>query len=396
MSDDEPRRPGQPPGSSEPTVPIEQGASSDAGRTSGGDGAPDAPIAQANALTRRSMIAALAALFLFGSCGIGYAVFRSGGGGGETVFASPSPGPGSPSPSPGPSVSPSAVAGVDLLVTELTGTRVAVQNVGTAAAGRFVVSLGGRAFIVEDGLAPGEGTAFGFACRSGPLTAIADATERVEETDETNNVRTAGPFECESPTPTASPSPSASPSASPTGSPTTEPPLPDLVVSTVASDHVVVKNIGDGPAGGFVVDAGDAGTFNLSGLSAGGSRTLPFDCTEGPIVVIVDATGLVVESNEGNNQRTGGPFTCLPDLVVAAIGIDSVTIANEGVGGAGPSTLSVNGQTFDVPAIGAGGSIEVHSGCFGGVVQAIADLLDEVAESNEGNNARTTDVGDCP
>lgn len=382
---------GAPDPSSEPTDHLEPASP-----------APEAAVAQANRVSRRTMIAALAALLVFGSCGVAYGVFRaSRGDGGETVVTTPSPGPVSPSPSVSASASPSPVDGIDLIVSNLTGSSVTVTNVGTLASGRFVVSVGGKAFFVEVDLLPGTSVGFPFKCRPGPLTATVDSTQSVEETDETNNSLTAGPFDCESPGPSPSASPSASPSPTPTTSPlptvspTTDPKLPDLVVRHVASDRVVVANTGAAGAGLFTIDAGKAGSFTMNGLAAGGSHTATFPCFEGSITATVDANGQVAESNEGNNTRSGGPFECPPDLVVTAIDIDSVTIANQGVGDAGPSTLGINGQTFSVPAIASGGKTTIGYACIGGTIQATADLFDDVAESNEGNNQLSVDVGPC-
>jgi len=342
------------------------------------------------------MIVALGALFLFGSCGIAYGVLRATrGSGGTTVTIGP-PGPGSPSASASTSVSPSAAAGPDLLVSGLGGSQVSVSNVGTAAAGRFVISVAGKAFIVEDGLPPGSSANFGFACRVGPLTAVADSTQAVDEDDETNNVLTAGPFECASPTASPTASATTSPSATPSTSPTSDPSLPDLVIRQVTSQQVVVANIGGSAAEPFVVDAGKVGTFPVAGLAAGASRALTFPCFEGSIVANADALDQVAESNEGNNTRTDGPFECLADLVVTSIQLDAVTVANQGVGDAGPSVLGINGQTFDVPAILAGKKVTIDYNCFGGTVEAIADLFDDVVESKEGNNTLVVEVGVCP
>lgn len=390
MNHDGPSVPGPPPEgapdpSSEPTEHLELAST-----------APDATVAKANRLSRRTMVAALAALLVFGSCGVAYGVFRATrGDGGGTVVTTASPGPSSPGPSASASASPTAVAGVDLVVTELGGSGVSVRNVGTQPVGRFVVSVEGRAFIVE-GLLPGEIATIGFGCRRGPLTALVDSTGGVQETDETNNSLTAGPFDCASPTASPSASPSQSVSPSPTVSPTAELKQPDLVIRQVTSQAIVVANVGEAAAGTFVVDAGKAGSFTVGGLQDGASHTVSFPCTEGSITATADASGRIDESNEGNNSRTGGPFECLADLVVTAIGVDSVTIENRGIGGAGPSVLGINGQTFNVPAIAAGGKVSVGYACFGGQIQAIADLLDDVVESNEGNNGLQVDVGPCP
>lgn len=382
MNHDGPDLPGPPAGGppepgSEPTRHLESPPA-----------APDTTVTQANRVSRRALVAALAALFLFGSCGVAYGVYRATRDDGDTVVTLASPSPSSASASP--SADPSVVEGVDLVVSELTGTSVTVTNIGSLPSGPFVVSAGGRAFFVEEAVPPGASVSFTFRCKEGPLTATADSTGTVEETDETNNGLTAGPFACASPSATPTTSPSA------TVSPTAEPKLPDLLVRRVGSQQLVVANIGAAAAGSFVIDAGKAGTFPVSGLAAGASHTATFACTEGTITATVDATGAVDESNEQNNSRTAGPFECLADLVVTDVGVDSVRIENLGVGDAGPSILGINGQTFAVPAIPAGGKATVAYPCFGGPIQAFADLLDEVDESNEGNNGLQVDVGPCP
>lgn len=359
--------------------------------------APEAVVAQANAITRRTLTALVALLFAFGSCGIAYGVFRvAGGDGGDT--GTPAPGPSSPSasaspsPSPSESVTPSPSGpGADLVISSLTQTLVVVQNVGADPAGRFVVSVGGQAFIVEGGLDPGQTATFTYPCRVGPLTGVADSTQRVEESDEANNARTAGPFDCQSPSvsPSVSPSPSGSPSPSPTNR------LPDLVVEQITSTSITVANVGDAQAGSFVVDGRRAGTFNVPGLSPGGSTTVTFPCAAGNIIATVDATDRVAESSETNNTGSAGPFECPPDLVVSEIGLDFVTISNIGLGNAARSVVAINGQTFQVPAIPDGGKATINFQCFGGVLDVVADVFDEVAESNEGNNSATRNVGPC-
>lgn len=88
--------------------------------------------------------------------------------------------------------------------------------------------------------------------------------------------------------------------------PSADPKLPDLVVRQVTSQSVTVANNGDAPAGGFVIDAGKAGSFTVNGLAAGSSHTATYPCTEGSISATVDASGRVDESNEGNNVRSQG------------------------------------------------------------------------------------------
>jgi hypothetical protein len=357
---------------------------------------PGAGIERASLLSRRALGVLVAALFAFGSCGVAlglYQLSKSDDGGLPPAPSPPIPAPSASStPSPSESPSPTGAPAADLVVTEITAASVTVTNVGDAPAGRFVVSVGGTAFIVEDGLEPGGGVLFDFKCRQGPFTAEADSTDRVEESDETNNARTAGPFDCASPSPSESPSPTVTPSPTQTTPP---PALPDLVVQSVSSDRVTVANIGSGSAGGFVVDVGPAGTFSIGGLAAGRSATVTFPCTDGTFTATADSSGRVRESNERNNSRSGGPFQCLPDLIVSSLGLDSVTIANIGRGDAGPSIVTVGGQALSVPALGAGEKVQLSYQCVGGDVTAFADAQQQVAESNEGNNQRSASVGQC-
>ena len=357
---------------------------------------PGAGIERASVFSRRAFGVLVAALFAFGSCGVAlglYQLSRTDDGDSSPAPSPPIPAPSASStPSPSESPSPTGQPAPDLVVTELTATSLTVTNVGDAPAGRFVVSVGGTAFTVEDGLAPGASARLDFKCRQGSLTAAADSTDRIEESDETNNARTAGPFDCQSPSPSESPSPTVTPSPTQTTPP---PALPDLVVQSVSSDGVTVANIGNGSAGGFVVDVGPAGTFSIGGLAAGRSATVTFPCTDGMLTATADASGRVQESNERNNSRSGGPFQCLPDLIVSSLGLDSVTIANIGPGDAGPSIVTADGQALSVPALGAGEKVQLGYQCVGGNVTAFADVQQQVAESNEGNNQRSADVGQC-
>ena len=189
---------------------------------------PGAGIERASVFSRRALGVLVAALFAVGSCGVAfgrYHLSKTDDGSPPLSPTPPIPAPSaSSSPSPSESPSPTAEAAPDLVVTELTATSVTVTNVGDAPAGRFVVSVGGTAFTVEDGLEPGGGVLFDFKCRQGSFTAAADSTDRVEESDETNNARTAGPFDCQSPSPSPSESPSPSPTVTPSPTQTTPPP----------------------------------------------------------------------------------------------------------------------------------------------------------------------------
>ncbi len=387
---DEPPGPGVPPPSDD-AMPRAPEPSPGADATPTEQIAPGSVPEMAVSMTQRTIVGLFVALFLFGSCGIAYGVYRlANSGDGDASPTPPVPAPSvSVSPSASPSVSPSASPIgeplPDLLVADLTGRSVTVRNIGIVAAGRFVLSVAGRAFIADAGLEPGAEASFSFPCKEGPLTATADSTGRVTEAVEDNNALTAGPFDCASPT--VSPTVTASPSA--------EPKLPDLVVTRVSFDQVVVANQGNGPAGAFLVIAGKAGTFDVDGLGAGLSTTISFPCTEGTIVAEADSARDVPESNEGNNRRSGGPFQCLPDLIVSNLGLDSVTVANQGIGAAGPSVVVVQGFAIQVPALQPGERATFTYQCVGGNVTAIADARDQVQESNEGNNETTADVGQC-
>jgi subtilase family serine protease len=113
------------------------------------------------------------------------------------------------------------------------------------------------------------------------------------------------------------------------------------------------------------------------------------------LTATADASDRVLESNERNNSRSGGPFQCLPDLIVSSLGLNSVTIANIGSGDAGPSIVTVGGQALSVPALGVGEEVQLTYQCVGGNVTAFADAQQQVAESNEGNNQRSAAVGQC-
>lgn len=264
-----------------------------------------------------------------------------------------------------------------------------VANIGTADAGRFVVAVSGRAFIVDGAVVAGSSTTVSFDCRTGPLTATADSTDRVVELDETNKARTAGPFDC------ASPSPSPSLTASPSVTPTKLPSMPDLTVSGLFADGVRVRNQGDAAAGTFVVGVTNVGTFTVKSLGPGQSVFRGFPCAAGTLTATADARHKVAESDEGNNVRSGGLFTCLPGLVAAELTGSTVTVMNIGVGPAGPSIVTLGGLVLQVPSLDPNGAVRLRYQCIGGTVTAFADANDDVTESNESNNTLTKDVGIC-
>lgn len=67
------------------------------------------------------------------------------------------------------------------------GARVWVQNVGTAVAGPFVIEVNGNQQQTLPGLAAGEETSLVFGGALGSVTAVADATNLITESNEDNN-----------------------------------------------------------------------------------------------------------------------------------------------------------------------------------------------------------------
>jgi RNA polymerase sigma factor (sigma-70 family) len=78
----------------------------------------------------------------------------------------------------------------DLVVSALSRTGFSVTNIGTAAAGPFVVSVTLIGTFTIPGLAPGQTVTRTWSiCRTGTITAIADRGAAVAESDERNNTR---------------------------------------------------------------------------------------------------------------------------------------------------------------------------------------------------------------
>lgn len=90
-------------------------------------------------------------------------------------------------------------------------------------------------------------------------------------------------------------------------------------VSTQLGIRVIVQNTGNAPAGPFLVQANNQQQLVQNGLAPGQTASLWFPgFTTGPNVVVVDPTGMVVESNKNNNTFDGPlpvptlPATCTP------------------------------------------------------------------------------------
>lgn len=82
-----------------------------------------------------------------------------------------------------------------------------------------------------------------------------------------------------------------------------DPRLPDLVVADIFHSGVTVANVGDGPAGPFVVVINGV-TFDSGGLASGDAEQFALDLCEGRVAVVVDPTNAVVETDDANNDAS--------------------------------------------------------------------------------------------
>ena len=82
-------------------------------------------------------------------------------------------------------------------------------------------------------------------------------------------------------------------------------PLPNLVITALTATSVTVANVGNAPAGAFVVSITNAGPFTFGGLAPGQSQTRTWTpCRAGAIRAVADSGGMVAESNEADNERS--------------------------------------------------------------------------------------------
>jgi subtilase family serine protease len=249
------------------------------------------------------------------------------------------------------------------------------------------------------------------------VTAIANATSTVTESDETNNQRT------DSFSVTAAPRPDlvvSSLTHSP-ASPTTE---------SSVTVTAVVRNDGGALAGASVLrlqlDGGSATTHDVPSLAPGGTHQVQrvlgtLSAGTHTVTATADVSGAVHESDEGNNQRTD-QFSVTPaawpDLVVSSLTHSPVSpttessvtvtavVRNDGGALAGASVLRLqldggSATTHDVPSLAPGGTHQVQRvlGTLSAgthTVTATADATAAVPESDEGNNQRTDQFSVTP
>ena len=200
---------------------------------------------------------------------------------------------------------------------EAVSVTATVTNQGLRSASGFYVALACADLTTQtkyiSSLTAGGSTSVTFAYTAGryasdkilSITAAADSTGAIAESNEGNNTRAAS-FKVMA----------------------YIPPLPDLTVTALTGNKAqyeagdtmtitgTVKNIGESAAAATTVRLTESGigTFstNLSAMSAGASQTVTFTCTAPTslnaqsitMTVLVDPNNLVAESNESNNSKT--------------------------------------------------------------------------------------------
>lgn len=294
-----------------------------------------------------------------------------------------------------------------------------ITNQGNAPASGFYVSLngGGRTptFYIN-GLAAGASTTASFSftapstAQTLTLTATADFDNRVVESDETNNTRTA----------TVS---------------IIVPTFPDLIISALtpgqpsyitgsgATATATVMNQGNAAAGSFYVSLNDGSTtqtYYVNSLAAGASATASFNFTSPAtaqtltLTAAADYDNRVVERDETNNSRTvtvSIVAPTFPDLAVTSVSpaVPSYTagttvtvytvIKNQGNASVGTFIVkltleSMNSQTQTITGLAAGSSQTLTWAFTAPTLAAtasrslivLADSTFAITESNENNN----------
>jgi len=314
-----------------------------------------------------------------------------------------------------------AVYNADETVT-VTAT---VKNQGLRSASGFYVALTSTDLTTQtkyiSSLAVGVSTNVTFTYTTGryasdktiSITAAADSTGAIAESNESNNTRTAS-FKVLA----------------------YVPPLPDLTVTALTGDKALyeasdtititgtVKNIGESAASATTVrlNVSGIGTFstNLSALCAGASQTITFTCTAPTslsaqsiiMTALADPNNLVEESNESNNSKTVMILVnaLRPEIEIVDSTITdwyagmevtvSATVRNRTAQPV-PSVairLSIGGvlYTESIPIAGNGSNLAVFritvpkTGSY--AVELIADPDGVLCETDEGNNTLTKNI----
>lgn len=304
-----------------------------------------------------------------------------------------------------------------------------INNQGLRSAGGFSVSLTSADLSTQtryvSSLSAGSSTSVAFSYTAGQyaadktisVTATADSTGTVAESNESNNTRSAS-FKV------------------------LKMKQPDLIVTALSSSKAeytpgetitisaTVRNQGESAAGGFYVALTSADlstqTKYVSSLAAGGTATVTFAYTAPTftstrtvtITATADSTGIVAESNENNNTRsTAFSVLALPDLTITSLTGDkllyeagetvtvSATVKNIGPTSAAATTVrltvpNIGTFTKSLSALSANASQTVTFTFTAPTslspqsitVTAYADPDNRIAESNEGNNSRTATI----
>lgn len=318
-----------------------------------------------------------------------------------------------------------ASPGIDLIVQDIALSpsnpaiddnvtiTVTLKNQGVSAAGPSYVVCYTDAVILEtqsvEALNPGMMVTrtFTWQAQAGSHTirAVADSTEAIAESDETNNTKTF----------------------------TLSTLAPDLVIESITWEpqnpsrfdevtfSVNVKNRGNyesGPSGVHLsIDGESQGYRNLLAIAPGGtaSATYSWYAQDGShnIDATVDETDFVRESDETNNDFAMVFSTAAPDLIIQDITWTpqspikndpvtwSVTVKNQGTGRADSCFVGyyideVYQTAIKINALESGASttisIEFTATSSTHQLRAIADIYMTVPESNEDNNERTASM----
>ncbi len=286
---------------------------------------------------------------------------------------------------------------------------VVIKNQGSTRAGSSQVNyyINGDYLTADfpDSIEPGDTATetFFWEAQDGTHTikAVADATGRVTEIDETNNEKTV----------------------------TIQPLLSDLIVESITwspeepSDGdsvtfaVTVKNRGEGKAGSsrvyFYIDDSSRGYQDVPYIVAGGAVTVTFswiaDAGSHTLRAVIDKDNQIAESDEGNNETSVIFQALLPDLIIeevtwspeSPVESDNITftvfIKNQGTGKADYSQVAYYlGDAYlgsaSVASLDSGASDNKSFNWIAGAnphdLRIIADANETVAESDEGNNEK--------
>jgi hypothetical protein len=107
-------------------------------------------------------------------------------------------------------------------------------------------------------------------------------------------------------------------------------------------------------------------------------------------------TTTTTTSTTGTTTTTPQPR---PDLTISSLTKDTAVVANVGSAPATSFVVTVTTtagpQSFQVPGLAPGASASLSFFCRAGAVSAVADSANQIAESNEANNAAATTVVGC-